>query len=236
MNIVICEDNIHHLNYIKDCIEETILSNLLKCEISLFTTSADRVLEYVENNSLITLFFLDVDLNSSIDGFALASKIREKDWHSFIVFITGLYDKANMTFEYKLEVMDYIVKGQPNASNKIKECLLLAYDRQDTKSDDLITLSNKNSKACIKKSDIYYIESIKQSHKVAFYYKSGKFEIRANLKDIIKDLGTDFIRCNKSLIVNKSKIREVNSSDKTLILDNNYICYYSNDIRMDDIL
>ncbi len=236
MNIVICEDNINHLNYIKSCVEDTILSSLLKCEISLCTTSADRVLRYVENNSIVTLYFLDVDLKSSIDGFALASKIREKDWHSFIVFITGFQDKANMTFEYKLEVMDYIVKGQPNVSNKIKDCLLLAYNRQDTKSDNLITLSNKNSKACIKKSDIYYIESIKQSHKIVFYYKNGKFEIRANLKDIMKNLGTRFIRCNKSLIVNKAKVREVNSSDKTLILDNNYICYYSNDMRMDEII
>ena len=168
MNIIICEDDKIHLHFIKNCIEEIICTELLKCKISLCTTSCDKVLDYIENNTLLTLYFLDIDLKSDIDGLNIASKIREKDWSSFIVFITGLKDKVSLTFEYKLEVMDYIDKCHPEISSKIKECVLLAYSREDKANKDFITLSNKYSKICIKRKDIYYLESIKGTHKIIF--------------------------------------------------------------------
>jgi len=238
MNIVICEDDLNHMKYIKDCVEDTICINSLKCKLALCTSSTTKIMDYIQQNKIITLYFLDIDLNSNIDGFNIATKIRENDWHSFIVFITGLKDKANLTFEYKLEILDYIMKGQNNLSNKIKDCILLACSREDKENSggNLITLSNKYSKICLNKNDIFFIESIKHTHKVIYHYENGIFEMRGNLKDISNDLGESFIRCNKSIIVNKSKIASVNSTNKTILLNNNITCYYSNNFGKDDIL
>ena len=89
-----------------------------------------------ENDKDISLYFFDVDLNSNINGIDLASKIREFDQRGFIVFITTHGEMSYLTFTYKVEAMDYIIKDDySNMAERIKECILEAKKRY-LKSDE----------------------------------------------------------------------------------------------------
>ena len=48
-----------------------------------------------------------------MSGLELAVKLREYDPRGFIVFITAHDDMMFETFRYRLEALDYIVKGAP---------------------------------------------------------------------------------------------------------------------------
>ena len=59
MNIVICEDDIQFCNYIKSILEKYIVNNHFNSKIVLTTSNPDNVINYIHNNSEITIYYLD---------------------------------------------------------------------------------------------------------------------------------------------------------------------------------
>ena len=71
------------------------------------------------------IFFLDVDLNHEMNGIALASKIREYQPRCFIIFVTTHSEMSFMTFSYKVEAMDYVIKDYfQEVKNRVHQCFV----------------------------------------------------------------------------------------------------------------
>ena len=123
--IYICEDEIPQLTYIKESIQKYILIyNLDLVYCGRFHKSALRIPDAACFSSHTGIYFLDINLNTDIDGLELAQKIREIDPRGFIVFITSHSEMASLTFQMKLEVLDYIIKDHPETlSDQIFQCL-----------------------------------------------------------------------------------------------------------------
>lgn len=80
MNIVICEDDIQFCNYIKSILEKYIVNNHFNSKIVLTTSNPDNVINYIHNNSEITIYYLDIKLqNNKKPGFEYCINIREND-------------------------------------------------------------------------------------------------------------------------------------------------------------
>ncbi len=127
LNIMICEDNIEQLIKIKRYIKDIIMIENFDMEIVLATSKPEDIISHLKKNKISGLYFLDVDLNSNINGIKLAEIIREYDPRGFIVFVTTHAEMSYLTFIYKVEAMDYIIKDTiENVKQRIHECILNA--------------------------------------------------------------------------------------------------------------
>ena len=93
------------------------------------TTSPYDILDYVSENEVTGLYFLDLDLGCDINGIELAKTIRARDSRGFIMFVTADAESHVLTFQYMVEAMHYIVKGDDAFGDCICECLTNAQVR-----------------------------------------------------------------------------------------------------------
>ncbi|MDE6763893.1 MAG: LytTR family transcriptional regulator DNA-binding domain-containing protein [Oscillospiraceae bacterium] len=61
--------------------------------------------------------------------------------------------------------------------------------------------------------DIYYIETVKQTHMCSIVHKNGRDEIRAEISKLIGDLDSRFRLARSSTIVNLSAVKSVKNSE-----------------------
>lgn len=228
MNIVICEDDTQYCNYIKSVLEEHITLNQFNSKIVLATNKADDVQNYIYNNSEITIYYLDIKLCNNESGLDIAAEIRKKDHMSPIIFITNYGEMLPLTYEYKLEALDYIVKSDIETV-KVKICDSLDFieHRQKKGYSKCLNIQNKKKNFSIPFDSICYIESVKSSHKLILYYEHGMITFYASLKDVEKMLDERFLRCHKSIIINKDKIMNVDKKNHIAELVHGYKCVYS---------
>ena len=138
LNVFICEDNTIERNKFEKIIKDIIMIENLDMDVSLSTGNPEDILSYLDNNSVSGLYFLDIDLKNKINGLKLAEKIREYDPRGFIVFVTTHTEMSYLTFIYKVEAMDYIIKDNyPNIRKRIHECILNANKKFSSKVTDL---------------------------------------------------------------------------------------------------
>lgn len=71
LEIVICDDNSVYRDKIKQIIENTIIRESMDLKISLCTKNPEKIIEYVEKYHITGIYFLDVDLKSSMNGIKL---------------------------------------------------------------------------------------------------------------------------------------------------------------------
>jgi len=231
LNLIICEDNEIQRRKVKDIVLNAIESKKLAIDLKLCTDSPKAVLKYLEENKDDTsIYLLDVDLNSSINGIKLAEKIREKDLMGFIIFLTTHSEMSYMTFQYKVEAMDYIIKDkQIEVKERIESCLVKAHNAFYSVKNDENILSIEADERVIKinTKDILFIESSNTIHKIKVHEANRATEFYGSLKDIEQKLPESFYRCHKAFIVNREKIKEIDKKDRVIHLINGQTCFAS---------
>lgn len=71
------------------------------------------LLNAAEKNGGTGLYFLDIQLNSDINGLELARQIRLLDPSGYIIFLTTHSEMMALTFQYHVEALDFITKDDP---------------------------------------------------------------------------------------------------------------------------
>ena len=228
MNIVICEDDKNYCSYMVDVLSHHIHAVQSNSKIVKVTSDIDDIMKYIENNAEITIYYLDIKLCGSQNGFYIASKIRERDYLSHIIFVTNYGELMPLTYEYKLEALDYIVKENTDEMRqRICAALDFAEQRQHKGYIKCLNIQNKQKNFSIPFEEICYIESIKSSHKLQLYYDTGIITFYGLLKDIQEQLDDRFLRCHKSIIINVEKIVSVDKQQHIVVLGPGYTCSYS---------
>ena len=231
LSIFVCEDEPVIRAGISKCIRNYILMENLDMELAVSAETPYEVLDYLSKHKVDGLYFLDVDLNSDIDGIRLAEKIREYDPRGFIVFITAHGEALHLTFKYKVEALDFIVKDRDNLEERICECIRSAKSKYNAKPEG----PAKNSKFVFKRSNgsllslhtsniLYFETSSLRSHRVIVYSGNAVYDFYGSLNDIERTIDESFYRCHKSFIINLKKVVEVNDDKSTLLLENGATC------------
>ena len=90
LSIYICDDIIEITSQFEKYIKKYLLCRDDDMELVCAATTPGEDLDILSMKGQCNtgLYFLDVDLKSSMDGFQLAARIRDKDPNGFIVFIT----------------------------------------------------------------------------------------------------------------------------------------------------
>lgn len=83
LNIFVCEDDETQRRNVVQIIQNTILIEELDMKLVLDTADPYLLLEKVKTSQNTGIYFLDIDLNSSMNGMKLAQQIRLFDHRGF---------------------------------------------------------------------------------------------------------------------------------------------------------
>lgn len=231
LNIYLCEDNETQRNLMKDFIEKIVLIEDYDLSFQCSTDNPHDILHMVKNQPQVGLYFLDIDLNCDMTGLVLAQEIRKYDPRGFIVFVTTHSEMSYMTFSYKVEAMDFIIKDNPKElQNRIHQCINSAYSKYSSSCNQYnrnFTVQTLDKELCIPYDDIIYFETSQTPHKLILHGVHTLIEFQEKLKDIEPSLDSRFARCHRSYLVNKNHIKEINLKERTITMSNGDICFAS---------
>ncbi len=232
IKIYICEDIEEQRNRIREIVKDIILEEKLDMTIEIASPNPMEVLNKAkENNKDTSLYFLDVGLNSNINGITLASKIREFDEKGFIVFVTTHGEMSYLTFTYKVEAMDYIIKDDySNMAERIRQCILETkkrYLKSDEDDCEIFTIRKEDKVINIKYKDILFFETSDTIHKILLHAVNRQVEFYGKMKDIEETLDERFVRFHRAYLVNKDNISEIDKKNRIIHMINGEICYSS---------
>ncbi|MDR0920815.1 MAG: LytTR family DNA-binding domain-containing protein [Lactobacillales bacterium] len=230
LNVYICEDDEKQRHQIEKIVQNYLFIEDYDMTIQLTSPSPEEILHEVQAQKQTNgLYLLDVDLQAKMNGIELAAKIRETDTLGTIVFITTHDEMAYLTFSYKVEAMEYILKeDSKNMRQAIADCLKIANDRQYKNSDkrSLFTFKLGAQWKSAPYDEILFFETSPTPHKIILHMENAQLEFYGSIKELAQ-IDPRFIRCHKSYVVNKDKIRNINLAERTVEISNGETCLVS---------
>lgn len=231
LDIFVCEDHAVQRRTIVQIIQNTILIEELDMQLALDTADPYVLLEKAKASQNTGIYFLDIDLGSRMNGMKLAQQIRLFDPRGFIILITAHSELSYMTFQYRVEAMDFVLKDNPaEAKWKIRECLLNAMERytlQTNKTHKVYTAQAGGRTISIDYDDIFFFETSGNIHKVILHAKDRQIEFFGTIKELTNTLGGSFVRCHRSFLVNKNNIKEIDAKKRVIYFANGETCLMS---------
>lgn len=214
INIAICDDDINICSEIENILLEYKNENNVKFNIDIFN-SGNKFLEYLTLGYTYDILFLDIQIGD-LTGVDVGDFIRNKlkDRYMKIVYVSNFEKYAMKLFD--LKPTNFLIK--PLDKNKLKEVLNdMLYDLK-IQSEEFI-FSFKNVIFKIKYKDIIYFEKIKLSKNIKLITTNNEYIFKDNLNKIQENLKVnDFIKINKSILVNFNHIKVFNPNQFKIIL------------------
>ena len=228
IDIFICEDNKKQLDLFTTYISNLILIEGFDMKIVQATSDPHQLLKEILTAENTGLFFLDIDLRSDMNGLTLAQRIRQFQPRCFIVFITSHSEMSFLTFQYKAEALDFIVKDSAeHIKSKIHECLLDVNSKYTSSNNNVtrtFTINQNDKRIVIDYNDIIFFETSNNIHKIILHARKRVIEFTGQLKDIEQQLDYRFYRCHTSYIINKDNITDIDFKELLVHMNNGETC------------
>ncbi|MDU5337087.1 LytTR family DNA-binding domain-containing protein [Enterococcus sp.] len=232
LGVFICEDNEVQRNQIESFIRKYLLIEELDMEIRVSTGDPKRIIDYLERHpDSRGIYFLDVDLKCEMNGIELGAKIREKDIHGKIIFITTHDELLSLTFKYKVEAMDYILKeGEiTDVRERIQEALDQAqrhFLKEAQKADDFIQLKIGSQIRILDLQQVMFFETASTPHKLILHLANSTLEFYGKINDIA-ELSPLLVRIHKSYVINYKNIQLIDKKKREVTMTNGEKCFLS---------
>lgn len=231
LNIFLCDDNDNELNMFSKVVKNAVMMEQLDMKFTLATPNPYEILSYLRDHQTTGIYFLDIDLKTDMTGLELAEKIREYDPRGYIIFVTTHAEMSYLTFMYKVEALDFIIKT-PNedVSLRIKQCLFKVHERhmianKDTNKSFILKL--EDTMINVPFDQILFFETSTRIHKIILHGIDRQIEFYSSLKDIEHALDERFYKCKSSCIVNKDFIEKIDITNRLIHLRNGETCHAS---------
>lgn len=231
LKIYICEDIEVQRDRIQQVIENIVLMEDLDMELSCVSEDPHEILEKVKETEEVGLYFLDIELGADMIGLTLAQEIRKYDPRGFVIFITTHSEMSYMTFIYKLEALDFILKDDPEELGKrVYECILKANQRFSSAKNKVhgnFSVKVNEKVFTVDYDDILFFETSPNVHKIILHCKNRQMEFLGKIKEIEKQVDERFYRCHRSFLVNRDNIREIDFQKRVIYMVNGDECLIS---------
>lgn len=231
LNIYICEDDTKQRQQITESVRNSIAIEELDMSVLVSTGNPYTLLDAIEGTNQTGIYFLDVDLQSDINGIQLGERIRKIDPRGFIVFITTHAEMSLLTFTYKVEALDYIVKDDHAfIKERIKECLININEKYATAATDVLKsfyVKSKEKTIHMAYDKIIFFETAVTAHKVLLHGHNISIEFYGHMNEIEEKLDERFMRCHRSYIINLDFISEVDKTNRIVNFVNGQSCFVS---------
>lgn len=232
IRVYVCEDNAAQRENISTIIKNYLLMQDYDAVFEWTGENPNDLLSYVDSkgDKDTGLFFLDVDLNTEMNGISLGGELKRRYPDSRIVFITTHAELSYLTFLYKVEAMDYIPKDdQSILKARIIECIDVAVERhlngQSEKGGHIVVQCNGIS-VKLNVKEIQFIESSGTAHRLVIHLDNRQVEYYGKIKEI-EEWDSLFYRCHQSCVVNLENIESIDRKKREIIVRTGEICYVS---------
>ena len=216
INIAICDDDVNICSEIENILLEYKNENNVKFNIDIFN-SGNKFLKSLENSKNYDILFLDIQIGD-LTGVGVGDFIRTKLKNRYmkIVYISNFEKYAMKLFD--LKPTNFLIK--PLDKNKVKEVLNdILYDLEIQLEEFIFNFKNVIFK--IKYKEIIYFEKIKLSKNIKLITTNNEYIFKDSLNKIQENLKVnDFIKINKSILVNFNHIKIFNPNQFKIILTN----------------
>lgn len=207
MKIAICDDEMRFHVELKKCMDEYAKLRAIDIIYNDYTNGKDLIVA----NKEYDIIFMDYQMNT-LNGLDTARKLRQKNNHTTIIFLTSY---PNIVFDvFEVNAFRFLMK--PINMQKLTDAMDDYLKSQDNsnyimlKIDDVIKKINQNDIVYAEASDKYcYIRTTTDN----ILYKKTLAELEESLTLDV------FFRCHRSYLVNFNHIASHTSSDITF--DNN---------------
>ena len=228
LSIFICEDDRKQREHMEKIVLDYISLKDADMSLVLSTGSPTELLSYIEQHpDKEGLYILDVDLQHEINGIMLASKIRKYDSMGFIVFVTTHVDLSYLTFRYKVEALDYIIKDElGDMAARVQECIeLILVRQQEEKSPRTYQVKIGARIHHIPLNEITVFESDPtMPGKIILRTKHDRLEFYGTLSEIAES-NPAFFRCHQSFVVNVKNVKRIDASKKEITMIDGNIAF-----------
>ncbi|MGN0405433.1 MAG: LytR/AlgR family response regulator transcription factor [Bariatricus sp.] len=234
INVYLCEDEEMQLEYFRYQISQYIEENQKDARmVSARRNPEDTYNDAMKLGSQPSLFIIDIDLPGfSMDGFQLVQKLEESRYPYWYVFLTAKSELAYKVFDYRLRIIDYLVK-KPELfqKNEVSEEVINRFnmifeqiEREHNKPPKRIWVGDKTRKNEVLVDQIIFVQTVKGKHSVEIYSTEKTFITRKTIKEMEELLGNEFILISNFCIISKRHIKGVDATNRTVSLTNGYEC------------
>lgn len=231
LKIYICEDIEVQRDRLQQIIENIVLMEDLDMELGCVSENPHTILEKVKETEDVGIYFLDIALETDMTGLTLAQEIRKYDPRGFIIFVTTHSEMSYMTFIYKLEALDFILKDNPEELGKrVYECILKANQRYASANNKVqanYSVKVNDKVFTVDYDEILFFETSPNVHKIILHCKNRQMEFLGKIKEIEKEVDGRFYRCHRSFLVNRDNIREIDFQNRVIYMVNGDECLLS---------
>lgn len=208
MNILICEDDKVFAKRLSEGIQH-FFSEKGKEVVFFFYENGEELLQAQKNEPDIV--FLDINLGSNNDGMTVAGKLREKGIVTPIIFVTSLENRA--IDGYDVGAYGFIVKK--SLDEKLPRILNKLWQEHFCRKT--LAVNGRDFTELIHIDTILSVQS--DGRTSVIITEKVSFNDTRPIGKLSELLGEDFIETHKSVFVNISKIKRINSDTITLCND-----------------
>ena len=197
----VVEDDPEQLATLKQIIKNHIMINDFDMELTLATGQAQTLLDYVETNSdLEGLYFLD------------------------IVFVSTHSEMAFLTFERRIEPLDFIVKdlGQETVKAKVETDIRVAYERytkQAVTSKAMFSYSKGGQLFNVPLDQVLFIETGAVRNKLVLHLTDRIVQYNGKISDETV-AHPELFRVHKSFLVNPQMLVRIDKQHQLGYFEN----------------
>lgn len=208
INILIVEDKQSEYELLSNYLLQFSQTNNIKFSIKWYINAVD----FLENYVTADIIFMDIEM-PLLNGMEASVKLRSIDKEVPLIFVTNMAQYAIKG--YSVNAVDFLLKpiNYARLSSLLKKTLSILCQKNDV--EIFIKVSNGVRK--IYANSILFVEII--DHLLIYHTEMGQIEVWGKIVDAEKTLPQNqFIKCNRSQIVNLKKIISIENDE--IILEN----------------
>ncbi|MDQ7937128.1 response regulator transcription factor [Lactiplantibacillus sp. WILCCON 0030] len=216
----IVEDDPEQLATLKQIVTNHIMINDFDMALTLATGTAQNLVDHISTQPDVEgLYFLDIEYpGQALNGLELASKIRELDVNAKIVFVSTHAEMAFLTFERRIEPLDFIVKdlGQAAVKAKVEKDIRIAYERynkQGVASKAMFSYSKGGQLFNLPLAEVLFIETGTSRNKLLLHLVDRIVQYNGKISDETV-AHPELFRVHKSFLVNPQMLVRVNKQQQ----------------------
>lgn len=230
MKIFILKDEKQELNKLYYLIIKYLYFRNYDINIEVIIDYYENILDYIEKNNVVGIYFTYKNLNSDIDEIELVSKIRQYDSVGKIAFVSTNIELSYLIYTHKDEDVDYISKeDNEQFIFEIINCIEVVYKRYITKQKldkKSFIIKSKGKQIRVYNNEVNFIESSHVAHKLIIHSNERLIEFYGRIKDLDKKF-ENFCRCHQSYVVNVDNIDFIDTKSREIVMKNGKVCYSS---------
>ncbi len=219
LSIAILDDNINLLEVYQQLIPSWFSKHNIKGRIVVATTNYKEFIRTIRAQS-INVCIIDINLNSEVNGIYIAKCLRKEKIKAEIIFCTGMLEYIHQAFD--VNAYHFITK--PIGRN-LERCLVKLNNEIEERQND-------NSIVPLKSGfRIFYVPISSISHicregtKSIIYTGTRIIEVYDSLESLVLQIkDVRFIRCHRSVVINKDYLDYIDKKNKNLVLNNGFKC------------